>query len=118
MAERRFKKAPGYVGKHLSLYNGTADRTVHDGVTLYGERWAKFVQLGFLQEITEAEDKPEPKLTLPKATPKVKGTPVKDGESTALVPPAEGSTTKSPADRVDAAVGAVSTLIRKGKGKK
>lgn len=130
MAERRFKKAPRYVGKYLSLFDGASDRTIHDGVTLYGGKWSKFVQLGFLQEITEEEDKPEPRLTPSKVDPKVKTTTAPAEGSQASVPaptptptqtptqapPAE-SVTRSPIDKVDSAVGAVSTDFRKGRGR-
>ena len=66
---RKFKKAPELIGKYLDLQIGSKSKIIRDNEILTGNRWAKFVDHGFLVEIEEP--KPEPK-TEPKSEPEPK----------------------------------------------
>lgn len=50
---RKFKKAPKYIGKYLSIQAGSGSKIVKDNEILEGDKWAKFVDYGFLVEILE-----------------------------------------------------------------
>lgn len=83
MSQPRFKKAPKWVGKHLTLNVGRADKTIGDHEILDGSKWARFVGMGFLVPFKEPEKKaatPAPKAP---ATPPAPKDPVDPGKAPA-----------------------------------
>ncbi|MCZ2111534.1 MAG: hypothetical protein LC118_18550 [Dehalococcoidia bacterium] len=98
MSTPKFKKARQWLGKDLTLHVGGGDRRILDKDILEGPQWARFVGMGFLQEVKEPAAAAQPKPAAPPAPP--------------AAPPAstsEGTTTKSHAAKLSAQ--------GKGKGK-
>ena len=50
----RYTKADAYKGKHLSLFLGNSDHTVQDNEILVGDQYNRFVSLGLLKRIPDA----------------------------------------------------------------
>jgi hypothetical protein len=49
----RFKKAPGWIGKRLTIYINGGDRTIGDTEVLVGQGFEKFVPMGWLVRIPD-----------------------------------------------------------------
>lgn len=88
---KRYKKAPAYMGKYLSIKIGNRDKTVQDHDVLTGNL-DMYVELGMLVEDTGPAPAPAPK-PAPASTP---------APALASSPSPEGGITKSPAAKMAA----------------
>ncbi len=53
MSTPRFKKAPGYMGKDLTIHIGGGDKKITDQAILQGPQWARYVGMGFLVQLKD-----------------------------------------------------------------
>jgi len=118
---KKYKKAPAFMGKVLTLFVAGGDRRIGDTEVLEGGYWQKFVEQGFLVPCAEEQPKapapaPAPVKVAPVPKPDVKPEPEPAPEPEPQIE--KGTATKSSASKMAKLMGKKSKSATKKKEKK